>query len=122
MNKRAYTEGYMDKEALSPIMRHALKESLRFGAYGLGGASVGASLGAGLSHLIQHQEAVPIYMAGGGLAGYIAGLVLKYKADKNRGRKQRKALQRKKQLKQEWSEQDQRNLDVLEDLAAGGDI
>ena len=125
MHAEAFLKGYMHKEALSKEHKEALskgiKEGLRFAGYGLGGAAVGASLGAGVGQLF-HEEATPVYVAGGAGLGYMLGPLQQIKANTELARKQREKLRKKEQLKQKLSEQDQRNLDVLEDLAAGDDI
>jgi hypothetical protein len=99
----------MVKEAAGT--KEILREGARFAGYGLGGAAAGAAAGAGIG-VAAHPEAAPLYAAGGGVSGYMLGLLLKAKIDEGRGRRERDKLRKKKKR----SEQDERNLEVLEDL------
>jgi hypothetical protein len=107
--RQAFMLGYMDKEA--GMAKEILKDSLKTFLYTQAGAGLGGLAGIGIGQLA-HPEATPAYATGGAASGWILGYILKAKMDQRRGRKKRDELRAKKKR----TAQDNRNLEVLEDL------
>jgi hypothetical protein len=109
MDKNAYVEGYLHKAAglRLPPWESAIAP-LAMGVGTVGGGYAGLPMG------------VHPYVSGaaGGAAGLVLGGILSYYLMRRKGRKQLSSLKGRKAL----SEQDRRNLAVLEDLKQGGDI